>query len=369
MISFYTKKRASLILLCGFLTACGGGGSGGSKSNQTGDPGSRGGSQSGTGYFIDAPVAGLTYYTSTPEGDQVTGETGPNGEFPLYEGRAISFAIGKLFLGQVTAQATVTPYSFMDSESSESLPLNMARLLQTLDDDENPDNGINISAAVRTAYNDTNKSFSDDYFSKADFELIAEDDLQYLLDRQDLKLVDATVAQAHLQATLANIDYRISLPGTRWRTELYPISLWYWHLDEERWKHGQSCTVEHYNLYRIDEYDASRVTTTRWDEFQWVPQCSKLGDEVAESPREYDALTLCGQKLGTDPNSNLTQCTYADLNSAVTYTTTDNVKFTVYSAHAMSSGVVYRTIYKEYDVDGISYREKWQSVTTQLLDN
>ena len=350
------------------LAACGGGG-GSSGGGATGpDSGVGGdGETPGVGYFLDSAVAGLSYQTLNAAGATITGETGPNGEYPVYEGRDISFAIGKLQLGTVPARDRTTPYSFMAAGGGEAVPVNMARYLQTLDEDANPDNGITISAAVRTAYTETGKTFSGDYFSRSNFSTIAQDDIRFLLNNPDVALVDSATARAHLQQTLETIDAPVNLPGTRWRTDYYPQYLTYYNEVSGGWESRQTCSNGDFDLYRIDTYDASRVTSTHWQGFSWIPNCERTGQEVAEEPRDYDIDTLCGYKLAEDPNANLATCSFADLNSQVSYER-DGVSITVYSAHAANSGVVYRTTYKEYYVDAIRYREKWQSVTTQLLE-
>lgn len=365
-------KKAVFLTGILLLPACGGGGGGGGSGGNNNAPGQDSGvggdgDTPGVGYFLDSAVAGLSYQTRNDAGAVISGETGPNGEYPLYDDRAIYFAIGKLVLGTIPARSRTTPFSFMSAGSGETVPVNIARYLQTLDDDGNPDNGIAITAATRTAFTETNKTFSDDYFSRSDFSALAEDDIQYLLDNPDIALVDSETARAHLQGTLETIDEQISLPGTRWRTEYSPLFRSWYDEEQERWRTQQTCTGGEFDLYRIDTYDAARVASTYWNSFDWVPTCERTGEEVTEDPRDYDINTLCGQKLADEPNANLTVCSFADLNSVVSYER-DGVSFTVYSAYAPDSGVVYRTTYKEYDVDAIRFREKWQSITTQLLE-
>ncbi|MDX1693751.1 MAG: hypothetical protein R3208_08285 [Ketobacteraceae bacterium] len=361
------------------LTACGGGGGSGGNSGSPADGGGGNGGGDGggsganpsQGVFLDSAVSGLNYQTRDSDGATLTGVTGPNGEYPVYPGRNIYFAVGKLPLGLITARSQTTPFSFMDADSSEALPVNIARFLQTLDSDGNPDNGIAIEASARSAFTNTTKTFPDDYFDQRNFSTVAEGDIRFVLNNQEIVLVDAETARSHLNQTLATIDEQISLPGTRWRTDYMPINLSYFD-EAEGWVTRQTCTDQDYGLYRIDEYGASRVTSTYWESFSWLPRCERTGQEVVEQSRDYDENTLCGHKLASDSNANLTLCTFADLNSVETYES-GNVTVTVYSAYAPDSGVVYRTVYKEYYEQNqdttIQFREKWQLVSTQLFED
>lgn len=368
------------VFSCLHLVACGGGGSGGSSDRSLEGSGDSSGDSSSNqdddnaqpadqGYFIDAPVVGLSYETRDRDGTIVKGETGPNGEYPRYANRAIYFSLGKLALGTVSEAPITTPYSFVTASGSEKLPLNMARFLQTLDADGNPENGIEISQTAKDAFTDTSKSFAEDYFSQGSFTAQAEDDLQFLLNDPAISLVSEQAAQSHLSSALGQINETVSLPGTRWRTDLSPVTLQTKDSETGNWVARQTCTDQDYGLYRIDDYDTSWVITTHWDEFEWIPRCKKLGSEQIQPARDYDKQTLCGYRLAEDANANITSCSFADLNGVVIYTDDANRNITIYSAYTPGTGVVYRTIYKEYDEDDITYREKWQSITTQLLED
>ena len=115
-----------------------------------------GGSSSGSteesallrGVFIDSPVAGLSYETPT-----VSGVTDSDGVFNYREGEAVVFSIGQLALPLVVASEMVTPLDMAESEDvSDSSVANIARLLQSLDEDNDPSNGIVISEAVSESF-------------------------------------------------------------------------------------------------------------------------------------------------------------------------------------------------------------------------
>jgi len=105
------------------------------------------------GIFIDEPVEGLGYSTGTR-----SGETGADGTF-LYdmEGDLITFTIGDILIGNGFAMPIMTPVDLVSDEDPSAVDethewvTNIARFLQTLDDDGDPSNGILITQAVRDA--------------------------------------------------------------------------------------------------------------------------------------------------------------------------------------------------------------------------
>lgn len=100
------------------------------------------------GVFRDSIVSGLGYVS----GGQ-SGSTNAKGEFTYEVGKPITFAVGKVTLG--TAQQgndLLTPVDLVPNGTGTSdKVLNIVRFLLMLDKDGDPENGIEISAAVRTA--------------------------------------------------------------------------------------------------------------------------------------------------------------------------------------------------------------------------
>jgi len=121
------------------------------------------------GYYYDSLVSGLKYESSGKAGVQtgVTGEEsdpGP-GSFRYVEGDTVSFSLGDTILGESQAQERVTPFDLAGIEAEAvggcevdgSLPDNdaafrrvshLAVLLQSLDTDGDPANGIDIGSGV-----------------------------------------------------------------------------------------------------------------------------------------------------------------------------------------------------------------------------
>jgi len=97
-----------------------------------------------TGRFVDAPVAGLNYTGSTG----VTGVTGSDGSFAYEEGSEISFAAAGVVFPRVAAAALLTPLDLAGAASADDAgAVAIARFIQSLDADGNPDNGIVVDRA------------------------------------------------------------------------------------------------------------------------------------------------------------------------------------------------------------------------------
>ena len=110
---------------------CSGGGGGGDGSGNT----------PLTGVFLDSPVDGLGYETDT-----IKGVTGPGGVFSYHSGESIRFFIGDIVLCEVEAMPIVTPIDCVDGADDVTHPMvtNMLVFLQSIDFDNNPENGIDI---------------------------------------------------------------------------------------------------------------------------------------------------------------------------------------------------------------------------------
>jgi hypothetical protein len=100
------------------------------------------------GVFIDSAVQGLEYETPTRNGI-----TDAEGTFMYHEGDTIRFYIGDIMLGEAVASSMMTPIDLVDGATDETHPavINMARFLQTIDEDMNPENGITITGAMSNA--------------------------------------------------------------------------------------------------------------------------------------------------------------------------------------------------------------------------
>ncbi|MDC8829691.1 pectinesterase family protein [Alteromonas gilva] len=101
-----------------------------------------------TGQFVDAPVGGLSYSSeSFPDGT-----TNANGEFDYFRGDQITFSIGDLVFPSAPASSLLTPLALFKTDNPfNPSVVNTLRLLQALDTDADPSNGISISPDAAAA--------------------------------------------------------------------------------------------------------------------------------------------------------------------------------------------------------------------------
>ena len=194
---FFTAKFSLFIGLVLGLVACGGG-SGSSQSS----------TDSKTGTFIDSPVMGLSYSSTSH-----SGITNSAGEFTYTEGETVTFSLGGIELGSSTAQDEVTPLDLLGVDSLDDAIsqglfdqlINILVFLQSLDRDHNPENGIDLGDLDVTL---------------ADAVLNFDQDQQSFLNAEYKKLVNenagfyvsADAAKKHFADSLA-LTYTIALPS------------------------------------------------------------------------------------------------------------------------------------------------------------
>ena len=115
------------------------------------------------GQFWDSPVSGLEFETATQKG-----VTGANGAFQYRAGEKVTFKLGNTVLGSAKGSSRISPFDLVSIPVPELGDLsgevfkmfidngvtafehgvNILIFLQTLDSDNNPDNGIEIPPAV-----------------------------------------------------------------------------------------------------------------------------------------------------------------------------------------------------------------------------
>ncbi len=192
------------------LAGCGGGGS------SSGSPSSQPAGQDGVGIvvvkegtFVDSPVEGLTYSTETQSGN-----TSAEGRFRFLEGETVAFFIEDLRLGDAPAKETLTPLDIVDGAGTITHPTvtNIGRILQSLDLDGNPDNGITLTPAITREVVGRDLDFT---LSAEDF--AASQEVQGLFDALNAgevfegsdprTLCSAEQAQDHLRASLQGDDF------------------------------------------------------------------------------------------------------------------------------------------------------------------
>ena len=183
------KNMPAFFVLALMLSACGGGGGGGGGSVTP--------PATAVGIFVDSIVAGIQYQTATK-----SGVTNSAGEYEYLPGETVTFLIGDIVVGSAPAGPVVTPLSLVSGATDATNPVvtNIVRLLLTLDDDGNPDNGISIPPATLTAAAGLTVNFQADPAS-----LESDTGLTTLLTAISAPpLVDVTTAQTHFAETLAS---------------------------------------------------------------------------------------------------------------------------------------------------------------------
>ncbi len=149
-----------------------------------------------TGVFIDSPVINIGYRTATQNGD-----TNSRGEFKYLAGETVTFFIGDLEFPPILAAEVVTPLDMADTDDvAHHMVINIIRLLQSLDKDGDPDNGINITQTAKD-----NAVFLNFDLSVEGFEAQIGIDLFIANGGQDTAqsdLVDTVLALVHFVASL-----------------------------------------------------------------------------------------------------------------------------------------------------------------------
>ncbi|MFZ4693406.1 MAG: choice-of-anchor I family protein [Burkholderiaceae bacterium] len=176
----------SLLATASILTACGG------SSNTT----------SSQGVFVDAPVEGLSYVTTSG----LSGTTNSAGVFNYFAGDRVTFSLGTVNFPTVAAGALVSPLDLVAASSAnDPSALAIARLLQSVDSDGNPDNGITVNRA----------KLASNISQPADWSKVNDTQLAAMLSAGAPGLRSESQARTHLSSQLASInkDPQMSLVG------------------------------------------------------------------------------------------------------------------------------------------------------------
>ncbi len=164
-------------------------------------------SDSQTGYFIDSQVHGLNYKTSSGK----EGKTNSLGQFFYNTGDTVSFSLGNLQLGQAAPQADglITPKHISKSvsnnqEEADELEVLLLRFLQSLDVDQNPENGITINPRLVDSLSKINQTSISENTETSILDI--DTDLKNELDKDGdgAMDVDETTALAHADQSLSN---------------------------------------------------------------------------------------------------------------------------------------------------------------------
>ncbi|WP_111642879.1 hypothetical protein [Marinimicrobium alkaliphilum] len=204
-----------LLMLAGTLfTACGGsssdddsGGDGsgsGDSSDSSSSSSSPGDPEPEIGIFIDSPVINVGYRTETQSGD-----TNSLGEYEYLPGESVIFFIGDLEFPEAPAASVITPLDLANTQDiNDPVVVNIIRLLQTLDRDGDPENGIEITDVARTSATQVDFSLSTEDF--ADSSAVMNLIVNAGQDSPVESLISTEAAIQHFERTL-NSNFSIDL--------------------------------------------------------------------------------------------------------------------------------------------------------------
>ena len=205
------KFFITLFLL--FFAGCGGGGGGGSSSFKL---------KNATGILIDSPISGIRYTCSTLSSSNVN-ITNTDGKFTCPQFSGVNFFIGKINLGgiilyDINNVEYITPNMLLriNKKDFKSIKLiNFLRLVQSLDEDGNPDiNGIHISEETHNEFDKLTENLILKEFEK--------NTLDNMFKKLKKPLVTKQKALKHYLETLKN-----TLKLSNFSVEPYHYQQWY----------------------------------------------------------------------------------------------------------------------------------------------
>ncbi|MBT8164117.1 MAG: hypothetical protein KJO97_01105, partial [Acidimicrobiia bacterium] len=161
------------------------------------------------GHFIDANVIGLSYHGPTQQGVTADSTSEDGGGFLFFPNEEITFSVGEVVLGTAEAAKKVSPLDLFDSsDATDPRVINVARLLQSLDNDHS-DGKIVIRPGVVLCLNNAKGNL---VLEEVDFDLDSQvEDLivetKRLCDMGNpdgiiLEVVSAEEAQGNLESGL-----------------------------------------------------------------------------------------------------------------------------------------------------------------------
>lgn len=179
-------KLAAVAAAISFLSACGGSDS--SSEDIIEDDLADVVTETYQGTFIDSAVAGINY-----ECGDTTGVTDVEGKFNYQLGDTCTFKIGDFSLGSIANMSIeapiVTPFDIAEDDEQA---IKIASLLQTIDADGDPENGIDITAFDASGLTASLLTSNEETFYQAIFDITG------------LEAVTLEAAQKHIEESLGD---------------------------------------------------------------------------------------------------------------------------------------------------------------------
>jgi len=186
-------KSICILFVIALLSACGGGGGSDDSGNET-----------LTGVFVDSPVKGLRWVS----GD-LSGTTDAAGTFQYKSGTTVRFYVGDILLGETTGDSVIIPIDIVEGAQNitNSTVTNIVRFLMTLDNDNDPSNGIEITKAVSdlTTGESVNFNLSTTGFTSSGEIQVLLATLTEVTEAGIRSLTPILIAQAHLRSSIEEL--------------------------------------------------------------------------------------------------------------------------------------------------------------------
>lgn len=166
-----------------------------------------------TGQFVDDVVQGMSYSCGTSEDS-----TNSQGRFTCRSGTDVTFYLGDIPIATVAAQnGTTTPYTLFPNDTQAVI--NLARLLQSLDGDGNPDNGVivldlDLIALLPLSIDFSSQSFEVDIEAALGIQLVSEEAALEALNNTIISLGGSIPVGGHFPVADAGPDQNTSTGAT-----------------------------------------------------------------------------------------------------------------------------------------------------------
>lgn len=203
----FTKAGVAMTAGAWLLAGCGGGG--GSSDGSSTPAALR------SGQLGNIPIAGVSYTSSSDQ----RGVTDGNGQFSYRDGDTVTFKIGNITLGTVSGAALVNATRLTAAAANgDDVVLKLVQLINTLDQDGDPSNGVVITSASNNALSD-NIAFS---AATADIALtnVSNKLAAKSLETSNTTLVSKTAAEIYYFDSLARTETLDLIAGAKMQSVL-----------------------------------------------------------------------------------------------------------------------------------------------------
>lgn len=250
------------------------------------------GSQINTGKFVDSHIEGIDFSTPT-----YTGTTDSQGTFKYQPGETVSFYVGGVYLGSTQGEAIVTIVDLVAGASDIYHPVvtNIARFLQSLDEDENPGNGIQIAISTINSLQQRNIDIID-----PDMDFDNNIEIQNLLSEIGNIPVTAYEAQQHFLEFMNGElngecdDFPKLIGSWKWNTE-YDYSPWVTWEEMHNWE--ELLTFYPNCTFTASQCTSKACTTIEEDIDLLECTCNKFETMSGKFVTTPDSLTIGGNSF------------------------------------------------------------------------